>query len=37
MEKGLKQLKKYRIATGTGLIEAKEYVDSLSKEENKID
>ncbi|MBD5643676.1 DNA-binding protein [Clostridium botulinum] len=31
----IKAIKKYRIATGTGLIEAKEYVDSLSKEETK--
>ncbi len=35
MEKGLKQLKKYRMVTGAGLIEAKEYVDSLTKGETK--
>lgn len=31
----IKAIKKYRIVTGAGLIEAKEYVDSLSKEETK--
>lgn len=29
--KKVKAIKKYRIATGVGLIEAKEYIDSLSK------
>lgn len=31
----IKAIKKYRMVTGAGLIEAKEYVDSLSKEETK--
>lgn len=31
----IKAIKKYRIATGAGLVEAKEYVDSLSKEKTK--
>ncbi|TCO68060.1 50S ribosomal protein L7/L12 [Marinisporobacter balticus] len=29
----IKAIKKYRIATGAGLLEAKEYVDSLSERE----
>lgn len=31
----IKAIKKYRMATGAGLIEAKEYVDSLTKGETK--
>ncbi|MCC5425634.1 DNA-binding protein [Clostridium botulinum] len=31
----IKAIKKYRMVTGAGLIKAKEYVDSLSKEETK--
>lgn len=31
----IKAIKKYRMATGAGLVEAKEYVDSLSKGETK--